>query len=177
MNNYIRFGEIPNNKKSINYFSNELEKGISVFEIDNNKNILLSNLRLISSLVNRLDTKAYIVTGDAIGIGNDGEPLLNDVKIIEEYKYNKQELVDYIFHTLEKNFYKSEGNRTNELFIGKFLVENKRCKKCGKIITIWEECCGDYEKLEPYEEIVFNSVSFSEPVNGFEIELGYKENN
>lgn len=97
---YIRFGEIPENGKSKihlgDYIAGE-EAGLSVYEAvkadgeyypilpeNVNENGLVDYFEF---LIRRHTThqKVYLVTGDRIRInGRDGEPLLQNVKVIKE---------------------------------------------------------------------------------------------
>ena len=89
---YIRFGLISRNEESAIYHGREflgLEKGVSVFEAikEGDKiQILVPSLKdsALGSLAICLDRKARIVTGDLVGTGSDGEPLLKNVTIIKE---------------------------------------------------------------------------------------------
>lgn len=115
---YLRFGEIPENEQSINWWKvrladqedfswtyreygyeyaldcirnldEALEDGVSVFELDENGTPVLENDALrttYESYLSRKDRKAYIVDGDEVGKGADNEPLLKNVRIIEEVK-------------------------------------------------------------------------------------------
>lgn len=60
------------------------EKGVSVFEIDENNKPILNNKNLEHSYMWRSESSAYIVTGDEVGKGEDGEPIIKNVKIIEK---------------------------------------------------------------------------------------------
>lgn len=112
---FLRFGEIPENERSINWMKvkfddqrdfewaleshsfedalgmirnleDVLESGLSVFEIDQNYNPVLSNEKLQKSYNSRLGKKKmYLVDGDVVGTGQDGEPLIRNVKIIKEF--------------------------------------------------------------------------------------------
>ena len=99
---YIRIGDIPPNEVSGIYRSGEKigeEKGVSVFdaiEIDGKWRIVLPtplSEKLVNDLCSfemSLHCKAYstpkilLVTGDEVGIGSDNEPLLKNVKVIQE---------------------------------------------------------------------------------------------
>lgn len=96
---YIRFGEIPPDGKSKirNRTDNTIigeELGVSVFEFIDGRGIVVPNnqqarddfLKLTSSLWK----PQYIVIGEEVGIGSDGEPLLKDVKIIKVLKEGKE---------------------------------------------------------------------------------------
>lgn len=176
MQRYIRFGEVPENEKSINYFENDYEIGVSVFD----ENLSLSNLRLISSLAVRIGQKAYIVEGEEVGIGNDGEPLIVNVKIIEEFKYSNEQLSNHIFFTLLRVFNIVTGDRdTNNVCFSEFFKEYKKCSKCGGIIqdfkAMFENCCGKWEDGPKEHYFVFNNLEFRNPVEGFDITLGHKK--
>ena len=93
---YIRFGKIPEREQSEIYQHNKrigFEKGISVYDacyLRNKWNIVLPS----KLSTDTLDTykkfrfysksKVYLVTGEEVGIGNDNEPLLKNVEIIED---------------------------------------------------------------------------------------------
>ena len=88
---YVRFGEIPANGKSKNHFTDEYEKGVSVYEAlerDEKISILLPSLTgsACVSLSGVLDRPMYIVDGELCGTGSDGEPLLKNCKIVREIK-------------------------------------------------------------------------------------------
>lgn len=77
-------------KKNCNSWKNVdieaiFEPGVSVFEMDDNGNPVLNNEALSSSWNVRKEQEkpCYVVTGDVVGIGQDGEPLLKNVKIID----------------------------------------------------------------------------------------------
>ena len=65
---------------SKNHLTNKLEKGLSVADVFNNE----SGISVSSTYEQLLKyfKYVYIVTGDEIGIGSDGEPLL-DVKTLK----------------------------------------------------------------------------------------------
>lgn len=63
-----------------------LEDGVSVFIMSDQGREIADNADLERSLQTRREDriKKYIVTGEEVGIGQDGEPLIRNVKIIEE---------------------------------------------------------------------------------------------
>lgn len=96
---YYRFGEIPFNERSSIWRSGEEkigeEKGVSVYEAHKNLNGSYSPVLPMPTNANAFDTfiylvkyysgKKYIVTGDLLPtVGNDGEPLITNVKIVKE---------------------------------------------------------------------------------------------
>ena len=89
---YIRFGEIPEDERSSIYKHNSLigyESGVSVYDACKIKDLWHAVLPL-KLKPDTIDTftlfrvysknKVYLVTGKEIGVGNDGEPLLKNVK-------------------------------------------------------------------------------------------------
>lgn len=96
---YIRFGNIPINGKSKVYNGEieiGIEEGISVYPAfeDKEGNIILGlNLPITKTslytqqhLLEYDNRPCYLVTGDYVGKGTDGEPLLKNVRIIKEIK-------------------------------------------------------------------------------------------
>jgi hypothetical protein len=91
---YIRFGVIPSDEKSKIYNGEVFvgyEEGVSVYEaviIGKEYRLLFPYLTYSScvSLSGCIDRKAYIVKGNEVGIGSDGEPLLRNVEIIKEFE-------------------------------------------------------------------------------------------
>ena len=113
MNNrfYIRFGEIPKTEKSKVYRNGDNaigeEPGVSVYDAvfyDGEWKIIYPNpstehtAQDINDFVldiarnNSFKRQAYLVSGDKVGIGQDGEPLIVNVKIIKnitsQFEYN-----------------------------------------------------------------------------------------
>ena len=108
---FIRFGEIPTDGRSRIHRNGErvvgIECGVSVYDavkvrgkwsavlpnpctectVDTMHGILLSNVR------NADNKNVYIVTGDIVGYGSDGEPLIRNIEIVER-------LDDYYFRYL-----------------------------------------------------------------------------
>jgi hypothetical protein len=95
---YVRFGGIPENERSRNYLTKEYEAGVSVYEAlerDGKYQILLPKLDPVSiatlgncyntaqGLWGKENNPLYLIEGDFIGYGSDGEPLLKNCKIIK----------------------------------------------------------------------------------------------
>ena len=90
---YVRFGlTIPRNEESKIHHGEVFvgyEKGVSVYEaIQRGEKIQIIFPKLsysaCVSLSGCLDHDAMIVTGDVVGTGSDGEPLLKNVNIIKK---------------------------------------------------------------------------------------------
>lgn len=102
---YIRFGDIPSDEKSKIYRNEEeigIEESVSVypaFEINGDIVIGLSlpitqtTLHTQQHLLEYENRPCYLVTGDYVGKGSDGEPLIKNVRIIKKIKtlQNKEE--------------------------------------------------------------------------------------
>ena len=93
---YIRFGEIPKNGRSSVYKYNtfiKYEMGISVYDackIHGKWHVVLP-LNINKDTICTYEkfriyckTHVYLVSGEKIGIGNDGEPLIKNVKILKD---------------------------------------------------------------------------------------------
>lgn len=94
MKTYIRYGKLPPDGKSkihdkIGNVIGE-ENGVSVFEYISGRGIVVpDNQNAIDDflkLSNSYWKAAYLVSGDEVGIGSDGEPLLDNVKVIKEIR-------------------------------------------------------------------------------------------
>lgn len=92
---YLRIGEIPPDGKSkiYHHIDNSIigeELGISVFEYIEGRGIVVPHNKKAHddflTLVRSWWKPQYIVHGEEIGTGEDGEPLLKDVKIIKTLK-------------------------------------------------------------------------------------------
>lgn len=98
MTKYLRFGDIPENGKSRIWRGEECvgeEEGVSVYEIkfDKDKHISIclpfpfhrDTLDTLTALTKYDNRPCYIVTGEYVGKGIDGEPLISNVQIEEEF--------------------------------------------------------------------------------------------
>lgn len=202
---YLRFGDIPENGKSINFLKltnrqNEdftdackigtyedalqfvpedaFECGVSVFEIDESGMPALDNLRLVSSMISRIDDKVYEVSGKQMGIGNDGEPLIKIEKIEKKRSINREKLISHAVSTLCRNFKSVKFNKNwdgMDCRLDSFCVENKINILSGEIVSIWTKTEGDeWVKMPPYTEYAFNGWTFSHPVEWFNANLGFQ---
>lgn len=108
---YLRFKDIPDNEISNIYCGDSgkigEEIGVSCFELTEDsfikipisivENELVTNNK-IEALLNDLSwmmgdflsdrITAYVITGNEIGIGSDGEPLLKNIKEVSKLNYN-----------------------------------------------------------------------------------------
>jgi hypothetical protein len=155
------------------------ETGVSVFEIDKNGLPILSNLQLVSSLLSRLDHKAFEITGEKVGIGNDGEPLVSNITILKQRRIKKEKLINHVLKVLLSNFktatYDETKNHSDNSLLS-FYVETKINIKTGERVSIYEDYGNytDYIRCPSYDEYIFNGWEFSNPVDTFPTQLGYK---
>jgi hypothetical protein len=97
---YIRFGDIPKGERSTIWNVETKvgkERGVSVYDclLENEevKGIVLpipiteQVLNTFLSIVKYDDRPCYLVEGDCVGRGSDGEPLLRNVEIVKQIKY------------------------------------------------------------------------------------------
>ena len=140
---YLRIGIVPKNEESFNYLTGQNESGVSVFELKDGKPVL-NNLQLVDSYAGRSDSQAFIVTGEEIGIGNDGEPLLKNVKYISkrdtDFEKNSLEALENNFKTKEGE-YDKEDKTVSTFFLNDF-------------------------------EVTYKGYTFSNPVETFKTEMG-----
>lgn len=81
---YVRYGKLPPGGKSKNYRDNITEEGVSVFHgkllPDGSTAIIPRHPQEIGTYSTLMNEPIYIVEGDEIGSGSDGEPLLANAK-------------------------------------------------------------------------------------------------
>lgn len=89
---YIRLGDIPKDELSLNHSTKTFEKGVSVFRgvvyKDNYLPIVeypekAGTILPMQGMFYHWDKPVYIVKGNEIGLGSDGEPLIKNVHIIK----------------------------------------------------------------------------------------------
>lgn len=127
------------------------EAGLSVFDVNDNGMPELPNMQLITSLLDRLDDIAYIVSGQEIERGNDGEPLIIFDKIESEKNIDKKEMMDYVISILKSKFDYFEYNEE----------ENYDSDQIFYFNANGGEWC-------------FNGWTFKNPKNGFDATIGAK---
>lgn len=202
---YLRFGEIPKDGKSVNFLKltssqNEdftyacevgsyeealadlpedaFETGLSVFEMGENGLPELGNLQLVNSMLARLDSKIYEVSGEQVGTGNDGEPLIEVEKVEKKRRISREKLINHAISTLCRNFKNSEfsGNsEDSDCHLHSFYIEQKININTGEKASIWNDAQGDeWVNMPPYREYATCGWTFSNPVDGFDVNLGIK---
>ena len=97
---YMRFGDIPKGERSTVWNVEtpvKKERGVSVYNClyvdDDIIGVVLplpiteGALNTFTNIVKYDDRPCYLVEGDCVGKGSDGEPLLRNVKIVKQIKY------------------------------------------------------------------------------------------
>lgn len=96
---YLRFGDIPQNEKSKVWHIDECvgeEIGVSVYDAIISEDDMISigipfpvtgsTIDTFIGLVKYQNLPCFLVDGDFVGRGKDGEPLIKNVRIIKEIK-------------------------------------------------------------------------------------------
>jgi len=160
---YFRFGQIPENEKSLNWFrlsfdeqsdvsfalsmgddlENALwkarvdenreglfENGVSVFKADKNGMPVIENLQQLASMAARIGKAAYTMTGEEVGKGTDGEPIIRNISEITEASATTQALEEKVVEVLEANYTRIEklDYTSSEIYIGAGSVCYKGCE-------------------------------------------------
>lgn len=204
---YLRFGEIPKNEKSVNFlkmscYKNEdfssfldcneyeealdcldeehFENGVSVFKKDVDGLPFLGNLMQISSLLARIDNKKiFEIEADMVGEGNDGEPLVKNIKIIKQRKISKDVLLKKVLKTLIRNFKTCvKNNKEQNLhdvqifpFYKNYMYVNINTGERKEYV---KNQGTEWIKMPPYVDYCFMDWRFSCPVDNFDTRLGIK---
>lgn len=194
---YLRFGELPESGKSINFlrlsfaeseaFTEKLntsgyieavaglpahcfEPGLSVFEMDADGLPVLSNINLARSLSVRIGAPVYEISGEIAGTGADGEPLLKNIKIIKKRRITKDKLINCILCALVSHFRnaKKTDPESNCFEFHTFTVQKKINIATGEQVGRWTTTTGREWILQPEQKLYsFAGWDFSDPVGGF----------
>ena len=78
---YLRFGDIPEGEQSTDHSSGRKESGVSVYASEKDDGVHYLCGTELQTVFFLLDRPIYLVSGERVGTGADGEPLIRDVKI------------------------------------------------------------------------------------------------
>lgn len=145
---YIRFGEIPSNEKS-KIYQGEIEvgteNGVSVypaFKTDEGDIILGLNLPITKTtlytqqhLLEYDNRSCYLVKGDYVGKDTDGQPLINNISIVEKIN-------DYRVKEEQQNKQKPTDKVEPKFKVGDWVVVDDG--RTGRIIA----CTKDFVDVE-----------------------------
>lgn len=92
-NIYIRFNDLPKNNISYNHATNQPEKGLSCYNAKYNLKkqcYEISEGGLPGAMLQYMisGAKVYLLTGDYVCNGSDGEPVITNVKVIGQLLYD-----------------------------------------------------------------------------------------
>ena len=93
MEQYIRFGNIPQGERSYNYRDEFLEAGLSCikyFKKGRSHFVDVSGISAAFFLGGFHERNAFIIEGKQISTGSDGEPVVRKVRIMERIKKGKR---------------------------------------------------------------------------------------
>lgn len=88
MTRYLRIGAWHPSEQSRNYATGDIEAGVSVYDLDGQgRPIAPDGEWAEDDLRDRLasDEPKWLVEGDLVGEGHDGEPLLQNIRIVSDF--------------------------------------------------------------------------------------------
>lgn len=80
---YIRFGNLPEGGRSYDNRNDVLEDGVSVYACDCEDGVYKPKGQMLQTVFGLMMRHTYLVTGERVGTGADGEPVLQNVEIVE----------------------------------------------------------------------------------------------
>ena len=175
---YFRFGKIPANEKSLNWFrlsfreqedvsfalsmgddlENALwkarvdedrdglfENGVSAFKADKNGMPVIENLQQLVSMAARIGKTAYTMTGEEVGKGMDGEPIIRNISNITEASATIQALEEKVVEVLEANHTRIENldYTSRNIYITEYGVSYKG-REYSNPVDGWNTATGYY---------------------------------
>lgn len=192
MKKYIRLGEIPAGGKSINFLKltkNQKDNfccasipeeckecGVSVFMIGNDGMPVFENLRQVSSFCCRYGNKRiYEVTGEEVGSGQDGEPLLSNVKIIKSRRISAEKARACVLSFMCQNFKNiqtGDDPESDELGFFHFYEDERINIITGERAPSFAACGSEWVKMPGRDVYTVCGWTFSDPVPGLDVRLG-----
>ena len=157
---YVRFGDIPSNEKSKIYRGEEEigdENGVSVYPaFELNGNIVLgltlpitkTTLYTQQHLLEYDNRSCYLVSGDYVGKGTDGEPLIKNISVIkrlDNYRIKECEKKSAIEMITPEESLGIDSETYNDIVNACIFGENKPKFKVGDWIV---DNCGYVWKIE-----------------------------
>lgn len=130
------------------------ESGVSAWEVGSDGFPVIDNLQGLTTLANfaASDEPLNIVSGDVVGKGNDNEPTLKNVKVLEESDLSREDIKKHVNEQMHLYFDEAEGEFDPDKAFWLFhSVEN------GK--DIWS----------------YGGVDYSSPKEGFDTRTGIKD--
>jgi len=78
---YVRFGDLPDGEQSTDHSSGRKEAGVSVYACEEDDGVYYLGGTELQTVFYLLDRPIYLVSGERVGTGADGEPLIRDCEI------------------------------------------------------------------------------------------------
>lgn len=148
---FLRFGIPPENGKSWNFRDEIPELGVSCYHIQNNK--VICEESMIGSITEFLDESRpiFIIKGEKIGMGSDGEPAVRVTKITKTKKefsvalpWGKQKIKNFSLAE-QREQKKAQAKSNSELCV------------CGQPKSRHTECFG--LKCSKYGDNIFRGIN------------------
>lgn len=178
MEKFLRFGEIPKDELSYNFITNKKEIGVSVFKMCKDRMPIIETLNNAQDIAGRVDLPCYELTGDVVGVGFGGEPLLKNIQILKKRRISRDKFKNLILKFMFLHF--------------------RRCEKREDYSDVWNNISVHYhafkinlltgEKVDEFSEVdwdlkyvvktpqaptySFAEWDFSEPILNFDTRLG-----
>lgn len=201
MKRYLRFGEIPPGEKSVNYLkmsgkekdqfnliledspeeafdligNDQKEAGVSVFEIGTDGFPIFENLKQAASFCCRAgELPAFEVTGQEVGKGQDGEPLICGVKKIKRRRISAQKAVEHVRRFMCSHFSDIKPGEPSEDPLGffHFRKSEKINIYTGERVESFAAYGDEWAALPDRDIYVVSGWEYSAPVQGFDTRLG-----
>ena len=198
---YIRLGEIPADGRSVNFLKmtsrqkdafhyadiegadtradipEECKEGrVSVFEIGKDGMPVFENLRQVSSFCCRYGSeKIYEVTGEEVGSGQDGEPLLSDVYIIKSRRISAEKARSCVLSFMCRNFKNIQPGSDpdgSELGFFHFYEDEKINIITGERAPSFAVSGSEWVKVPARDVYNVCGWTFYDPVPGLDTRLG-----
>lgn len=112
---------------------------------------------------------AYIIEGEEVGRGNDGEPIIANVHVLERMEYDPEELLQFAVSEMTKNFssVKFEGSSDGCRSLCNFYVDKKVNLKTGEERAFYEPTSGKGWESWQYMEYLLAGWVFWNPIGNF----------
>lgn len=198
---YIRLGQIPTDGRSVNFLKmTSIQKyafhdadikgsdtradipeeckecGVSVFVAGKDCMPVFENLRQVSSFCCRYGSeKIYEVTGEEVGSGQDGDPLLSVVEIIKSRRISEEKARACVLSFMCRNFKCVQPGSDpdgSELGFFHFYEDEKINIITGERAPSFAFSGSEWVKVPARDVYNVCGWTFSDPVTGLDTRLG-----
>lgn len=198
---YIRLGEIPEDGRSVNFLKMTgtqkdafrdaeiegsdaradipeecKEGGVSVFLTGKDGMPVFENLRQVSSFCCRYGSeKIYEVTGEEVGSGQDGEPLLSGIEILRRRRISAEKARGCALSFMCQHFKSIQPGsepESDELGFFHFYEDEKINIITGERAPSFAVSGSEWVKVPGRDVYTVCGWTFSDPVPGLDTRLG-----